>query len=436
MARIRSEAQEKIEVDAQAARKAAEDAAARALEAEVARVQREADEKLAAELARVRRDAEAAQLAAAEAARTAAEQGDASAHAARAAREAAARQALEAELASVRDDAERQLAAELSRVRAQAQAEADSLRHAAAQEARRAAEEAAAHAAQVDARAARAIQAERQRADAHIARRDRIDGFVAAGDAHGWDLRKARARRLPAWTRWAAAAALVLFTGAALSSPPIRATVLRIPSALSTQLTSMTSREGAPPSATTVSTATAPPLAERPPRPGEPAAAPQPRGSGLLAVSSRIPVEVHTRGRRIGTSDGGQMVLASGTHRLELVNRRFNYRDVVSVAIEPDGLTSYSVALPTGSVHVETAPGAEIWIEGERIGAAPLGDLPVAIGTREVVVRHANRERRQPVEVRQGEVTVVTAIFEPLASPAEAAAGLPALTAPSLHIIR
>jgi hypothetical protein len=100
-------------------------------------------------------------------------------------------------------------------------------------------------------------------------------------------------------------------------------------------------------------------------------------------------------------------------------------------------LTSHAVTLPYGSVRIETTPGAEIWIEGQRIGEAPLDEVPVRIGTREVVVRSADRrERRQPVEVRVGEIAVVNADFEPLADAAEAAAGMPTLQAPRLHIIR
>jgi len=200
---------------------------------------------------------------------------------------------------------------------------------------------------------------------------------------------------------------------------------------------SMRSRRAGGAVSSPVSTADAAAVeAARPAANAADAAAPA-QGPGLLAVSSRIPVDVYSRGRKIGASEGGEIVLSGGTHRIELVNRRFNYRDEVSLKIAPGELTSYSVSLPYGSVRIETTPGAEIWIEGERVGAAPLGDVPVAIGTREVVVRHADRrERRQPVEVRRGEVSVVAAVFEPAASSADAAAGMPALAAPSLHIIR
>jgi eukaryotic-like serine/threonine-protein kinase len=244
---------------------------------------------------------------------------------------------------------------------------------------------------------------------------------------------------LPRWARSAAAAVIVAAAvGATLTSKPLRARVLHIPAALAKLVT--VSPSDAQPSAaadTPASNADVPRPAKRGKRQAAPTAAPQSAGQGLLAVSSRIPVDVIVKGRRIGTSDGGQMVLASGVHRLELVNRRFNYRDVVSVRIEPGGMTSHSVALPYGSVRIETTPDAEVWIEGQRVGRAPVEDLPVPIGTREVVVRSADRrERRESVEVRVGEVAVVNAEFEPLASAAEAAAALPTLQAPSLRIIR
>ena len=90
-----------------------------------------------------------------------------------------------------------------------------------------------------------------------------------------------------------------------------------------------------------------------------------------------------------------------------------------------------------GYVQVETVSGADIWIDGQHVGTAPLADVPVSVGTREVVVRHAERgERRYPVTVRQGEVAVVAARLDAGVSPAAAAASMPSLTAPRLQIIR
>jgi hypothetical protein len=60
-------------------------------------------------------------------------------------------------------------------------------------------------------------------------------------------------------------------------------------------------------------------------------------------------------------------------------------------------------------VRVTTTPGAEVWIEGARVGVAPLNPVPVPIGTREVVVKGSTLgERRQSVEVKFGETAELT----------------------------
>jgi hypothetical protein len=132
-------------------------------------------------------------------------------------------------------------------------------------------------------------------------------------------------------------------------------------------------------------------------------------GPGLLVVFSRIPLEISVDGRRIGTTEDGQIVVPSGRHRVGLVNARLNYRGEVVLNVRPAAVTSHNVTLPEGLLQVIAEPGAEVRIEGERAGVAPLGPLPVPLGTREVVVRHPEfGERRQIVEVRYGETAQVT----------------------------
>jgi hypothetical protein len=62
---------------------------------------------------------------------------------------------------------------------------------------------------------------------------------------------------------------------------------------------------------------------------------------------------------------------------------------------------------------VTTEPGSDVYVEGEPVGTAPLGPVPVPIGTREVLVRHPQfGERRQSVEVFYGEPASVTIVLE------------------------
>ena len=131
-------------------------------------------------------------------------------------------------------------------------------------------------------------------------------------------------------------------------------------------------------------------------------------GPGFLTAFSRIPMEVYSDGKRIGTTEDGQLLIASGTHQIEFVSERFHYRAAASLTIPAGHVLPYTVALPSVEVHVITTPGAEIWIEGERIGVAPLEQIYVPIGTREILVRDSDgAEKRQVVEVKLGEPTEV-----------------------------
>jgi hypothetical protein len=130
---------------------------------------------------------------------------------------------------------------------------------------------------------------------------------------------------------------------------------------------------------------------------------------GFLAVFSRIPLELYDGDRRIGSTDDGQMMLAPGPYKLALVNQPFGYRGEATVEIRPGQVTAYTAPLPTGRVHVETAPGAEVWVEGGRIGVTPVGELSIPIGTREIIVRHPELgEGRATLEVKFDQLSEVT----------------------------
>jgi PEGA domain-containing protein len=154
------------------------------------------------------------------------------------------------------------------------------------------------------------------------------------------------------------------------------------------------------------------------PAPASPLAAAVPRaedkpapitGPGFLTAFSRIPMEVYSDGKRIGTTEDGQLLIASGTHQIEFVSERFHYRAAASLTIPPGHVLPYTVALPSAELRIITTPGSEIWLEGERIGIAPLEQIHVPIGTREIVVRDSGgAEKRQVVEVKLGETMEVS----------------------------
>jgi hypothetical protein len=131
--------------------------------------------------------------------------------------------------------------------------------------------------------------------------------------------------------------------------------------------------------------------------------------TGWLTVFSRIPVEVHLGGRRIGASGDGQMTLSPGRHKITLVNKQFNIRETRTIDIQAGSIASHSVKLPNGSLTVDAPTGAEVLIDGDRLGDAPIRGASVAIGTRDVIVRHPSfGDLRKTIDVRQGEHVTVT----------------------------
>jgi hypothetical protein len=134
---------------------------------------------------------------------------------------------------------------------------------------------------------------------------------------------------------------------------------------------------------------------------------------GFIAITSKFPVEVYEGNKKIGVSSEGHISVTPGRHKVTLVNGRFNYRADAELTVKAGEITTHSVELPLGTLVVNTAPGAEIFVDGERMGSAPLGAFPAAIGAREVLVRHVDLgERRETVDVTPGKPIELSVLFE------------------------
>jgi hypothetical protein len=143
-----------------------------------------------------------------------------------------------------------------------------------------------------------------------------------------------------------------------------------------------------------------------------------PATSGLLQVYSRLPMDVYIAGKRIGATGDREIALPPGRHRVEFVSERLNYRGEATINIRSAAFTTHNVTLPMGSLLIETEPGAEIIVEGQPAGVAPVGVVSAPLGTAEVVIRHPERgERREVVEVRHGVTTELRVTFPPIDGP-------------------
>jgi hypothetical protein len=137
--------------------------------------------------------------------------------------------------------------------------------------------------------------------------------------------------------------------------------------------------------------------------PSERAAAPaaaSPGAGGWLTVASPVALTIREAGKVIGTTDSDRLMLPAGEHALELVNDGLAFLAKRSVKIEPGKTAVVNVEPPNGVMNINAQPWAEVWVDGQRIGETPIGNLSRPVGPHEVVLRHPEfGERRETVIV-------------------------------------
>jgi hypothetical protein len=115
----------------------------------------------------------------------------------------------------------------------------------------------------------------------------------------------------------------------------------------------------------------------------KPAAAP-----GSLSIAVPFQIEIYENGRFVGINGEKGVPLTSGSHRIELVNESLRYRSSHTVAITSGRTTQMKVALPTGMLHLNATPWAEVSIDGTSVGETPLANISVPIGSHRLTFRH------------------------------------------------
>lgn len=122
--------------------------------------------------------------------------------------------------------------------------------------------------------------------------------------------------------------------------------------------------------------------------------------SGWLVVFAPIGLEVLENGRSIGTSETGRIRLSPGEHRLEIVSERVGFRESRTSEVKPGETVVINVELPPAMLEISAPPDTEVLVDGRVIGTTPTEPVPVAVGTREVTLRHPTLgEQRQTATI-------------------------------------
>ena len=126
-------------------------------------------------------------------------------------------------------------------------------------------------------------------------------------------------------------------------------------------------------------------------------------GSGWIAVSAPVEVQIYENQRLLGTSRTDRIMVPAGRHDLEFVNESLGYRVTRSVDVANGQMASVRPEWPRGTVALNALPWAEVFVDGDRLGETPIGGASLPIGTHEVVFRHPELgERKASIVVTGG----------------------------------
>ena len=125
--------------------------------------------------------------------------------------------------------------------------------------------------------------------------------------------------------------------------------------------------------------------------------------AGWVTVSSPVIFEMREGGKLIGTTEASRLLLPTGEHDIDFENKLLGFTTRRSIRVTAGKTTAMTIELPNGVVSINALPWAEVWIDGERIGETPIGNLVRQIGSHEIVFRHPQfGERRATVIIGAG----------------------------------
>jgi hypothetical protein len=125
--------------------------------------------------------------------------------------------------------------------------------------------------------------------------------------------------------------------------------------------------------------------------------------AGWITVTSPVTLQLREGGKLIGTTESDRLMLTAGDHDIDFSNEAIGFSARRTVHVTAGKIAGTKIDLPNGTLSINAQPWAEVWIDGERIGETPIGNLSRRIGSHEVIFRHPDLgERRETVVISVG----------------------------------
>jgi hypothetical protein len=117
--------------------------------------------------------------------------------------------------------------------------------------------------------------------------------------------------------------------------------------------------------------------------------------AGFLKIFAPFELQITSGDRAIRLDDQNQVMLPPGSHQLRLENAALGYRETHRVDVNPGQTSTLSIVPPPSSLTVTANVPAVVSVDGEQVGVTPLTDHPIALGTRDILVRSESGQERR-----------------------------------------
>jgi hypothetical protein len=132
-------------------------------------------------------------------------------------------------------------------------------------------------------------------------------------------------------------------------------------------------------------------------------------GHGWLDASVSVDARAIEGGRPVGSTRAGPWQLPAGRHELTFINQELGVQITRAVEIVSGRTVTLDVVAEPGQLSITTTPAAEIVLDGDPLGPAPIVKRPIAAGQHDLIARHpVLGERRLLLSVAAGTAMAVT----------------------------
>jgi len=115
----------------------------------------------------------------------------------------------------------------------------------------------------------------------------------------------------------------------------------------------------------------------------------------------------------MGSTRQAPLLLAAGTHNLEVASDRAGVRTATRVTVAPGQVAVVPITLPQGTLSVTAQPDADVFVDGQPAGRTPVDRVALTVGVRRILVRSALGERTYEIVVREGRQTQLSVDLRP-----------------------